>query len=36
MRYVNVHYKEHITLDQIAEEANLNKAISAAFSKRIR
>ena len=26
MRYVNVHYKEHITLDQIAEEANLNKS----------
>ena len=34
MRYVNVHYKEHITLDQIAEEANLNKSYLCRLFKK--
>ena len=34
MRYVNIHYKEHITLDEIANEANLNKSYLCRLFKR--
>lgn len=34
MRYINIHYKEHITLDQISEEANLNKSYLCRLFKK--
>lgn len=34
MRYINIHYKEHITLDEIASEANLNKSYLCRLFKR--
>lgn len=34
MRYINIHYREHITLDRIAEEANLNKSYLCRLFKK--
>ncbi len=34
MRYVNMHYKEHITLDEIARAANLNRSYLCRLFKK--